>query len=105
MAYEWKILGLEAPDGELITEARYHVELTEDGKTVATEGNWYFKEPTLKTPFDQVTEKLVIEWIKDESTADGKNQIETRLLEQMFEIQTKRDVVAPWMPQIFTPVI
>lgn len=105
MAYEWKILGLEAPDGELITEARYHVELTEDGKTVATEGNWYFKEPTLKTPFDQVTEELVIEWIKDESTADGNNQIETRLSEQMFEIQTKRDVVAPWMPQIFTPVI
>ena len=105
MAYEWKILGLEAPDGELISEARYHVELTDGGKAVATEGNWYFREPTLNTPFDQVTEEMVIAWIKDESTADGKNQIEARLLEQMFEIQTKRDVVAPWEPQIFTPVI
>ena len=103
--YEWKILGLTANDKGLITEARYYVSTeTKKGK-VDTEGNWYFKEPALKTPFDQVTEEQVIEWIKEEATKDGKNSVECRLNEQLEAMASQRDTVAPWMPQVFTPKI
>jgi len=103
--YEWKIISVEAPDGELITEARYHVQLTDNDIVVETEGNWPFKDCVLRTPFADVTEEMVIEWIQKETTADGKNNIESRLAEQLFDVATRQNVVAPWQPQIFTPNI
>jgi hypothetical protein len=105
MAYEWKIISVEAPDGELITEARYHVSLEDTGKVVETEGNWFFRDYVATVPFANVTEEMVVEWIKQATSKDGRNQIEARLDEQMFEIRTKQDVVAPWLPQVFTPQI
>ena len=100
---EWKILDITA-DGELITSAKYHCQII-GSETVETEGFWYFESPTLATPFDQVTENMVVEWIKAETIRDGKNLITSRLQEQLTEIENKKPVVAPWLPQVFTPEI
>ena len=91
---EWKITDIHANDG-MIVSAKYHVKHI-DGDTVETEGYWHFSEFG-NVPFDQVTEEMVIEWIKQ---ADVENKIETNILKQMNQPQR---VIAPWLPQTFTP--
>jgi hypothetical protein len=66
---------------------------------VETEGWWKFAEPKLTVPFADVTEDIVIGWV----TADIGAQVEARLDEQAAA--TQRVVVAPWLPQVFTPSI
>ena len=90
----WKILEIQA-DGDLITGARYFC--AKNG--VETEGWWKFAEPILVVPFSVVTEDIVIGWV----TADIGAQVEARLDEQAAA--TQRVVVAPWLPQVFTPSI
>jgi hypothetical protein len=90
----WKILEIQA-DGDLITGARYFC--VKNG--VETEGWWNFAEPVLTTPFADVTEEMVIDWVKRDIGA----QVEARLDEQAAV--TQKTVVAPWLPQVFTPSI
>ena len=77
-----------------------------NGKTlkekVETEGYWVFGDPVLRVPFEEVTEEMVIEWVREDSVRDGKNIIESRLEEQINALG-KQKVVAPWLPQVFTP--
>ena len=101
--FTWKILGVSA-DGELITHAKYHVIAEdEDGTTVETEGNWWFNGKEIIKPFAEVTQDDVAKWIKEETTQYGENLIESRLEEQLAYLKKNRVVVAPWLPQIFTP--
>jgi hypothetical protein len=100
----WKILDL-AVDGELIISAKYHATLTEDSNIIETEGNWTFSDKILKTPFAEITELMVIDWIKNESMHDGKNIIEAQLIKQLNALKKQNVAVAPWMPQMFTPRI
>jgi hypothetical protein len=90
----WKILDIQA-DGDLITGARYFC--VKSG--VETEGWWKFAEPVLTVPFADVTEEIVIGWV----TRDIGAQVEARLDEQAA--LTPKTVVAPWLPQVFTPSI
>ena len=90
----WKILDIQA-DGDLITGARYFC--ARGG--VETEGWWKFSEPVLTVPFAEVTEEVVIGWVKNDIGA----QVEARLDEQATT--ASRTVVAPWLPQVFTPSI
>ena len=90
----WKILEIQA-DGDLITGARYFCVKNK----VETEGWWKFAEPKLTVPFAEVTEDIVIGWV----TADIGAQVEARLDAQAAA--TQRVVVAPWLPQVFTPSI
>jgi hypothetical protein len=92
----WKILEIQA-DGDLITGARYFC--SKNG--VETEGWWNFAEPVLTVPFADVTEEMVIGWIID---CIGQ-QVEGRLDEQLAALESQKTVVAPWLPQTFTPVI
>jgi len=101
-AYQWKILGIEA-NGELITAARYFVTAKNKDISVSTEGCWRFLEPTVKTPFAEVTEDMVIEWVKAEAVRDGKSMILGRLDDQVTYLQSQTTAVAPWLPQTFTP--
>ena len=101
--YEWKSLDVKSNDDGLITEARYLVSVETKKHKIESEGNCFFKEPKLVIPFDHVTEENVIDWIKEETTQDGKNSVELRLDEQLKSLEAQRDTVAPWMPQIFTP--
>lgn len=97
--FTWKIPEISATDG-LITHAKYHVTAQVDNESVETEGNWYFNEPTLKTPFVDVTEAMVAGWIEAESYKDGVNVIKSALEEQLARKSTS--VVPPWKPQVFT---
>ena len=93
----WKITDIQATDG-LITSAKYHVVKEQDGYSADTEGYWNFVEPSLKTPFDQVTEEMVAEWIQNESAG----AIEQRLQDQITALAAAKRVVAPWLPQTFS---
>ena len=105
ITFEWKILEISA-DGDLITHAKYHVLAQADtGEKVETEGNWWFSDKILNKPFNEVTEADVILWIQNETTQNGVNLIKSRLEEQLASLQGNRVVVAPWLPQIFTPNI
>ena len=92
---EWKITDIHAKDG-MIVSAKYHVKHI-DGDTVETEGYWHFPECG-HVPFDQVTEELVIEWIKEASKVDGKSTIEANIENQFNQ---PKKVIPPWMPQVF----
>jgi hypothetical protein len=104
MNFEWKILDLTATDGQ-ITSAKYHCTASEEGLSVETEGNWKLEAGETSIPFAEVTEELVVKWIEDSSVVDGKCVIKSRLVEQLQALQKQNVVVAPWLPQIFTPNI
>ena len=96
----WKILEIKA-DGELITAARYFCAESKGDSLAETEGWWQFAEPKLTIPFVEVTEEIVVKWVTD---AIGK-QVQSRLNEQLEALEKQKTVVAPWLPQVFTPEI
>jgi len=104
MEFEWKILELSANEGQ-ITSAKYHCTVSEEDLSVETEGNWKFDASEKSISFEEVTEELVVKWIEDSSVVDGKCVIKSRLVEQLQALQKQNVVVAPWLPQIFTPNI
>ena len=99
--FTWKILNISA-ENEIITNAKYYVTANDDTNLVETEGNWTFNYP-INVPFADITEEMVAEWIEKETMRDGVNIIKSRLEEQLNEIKTNGTVVAPWLPQVFTP--
>ena len=102
MNYKWSILDISAIDG-LITNSKYKVSLSDQDQIVETEGNWWFANPTLKIPFSDITEEMVASWIEQETMKDGINLIKSRLEEQLNELNKQNTVIAPWLPQVFTP--
>lgn len=98
--FNWKITDLQATDG-LVTEAKYYVTLEEEGRLIETEGHWKFSDPVAKTPFDQVTEEMVIDWIKQDAHQYGENIIESGLTKQLEALKAPK-VLPPWVPQIFS---
>jgi len=102
MIFIWKILEISA-DNELITHAKYSVTIQNGDDSIETEGNWWFNNPTLKVPFSEVTEEMVASWIEQETMKDGLNLIKSRLEEQLNALKDSKTVVAPWLPQVFTP--
>ena len=103
MDIKWEISEISAENG-LITHAKYFVTASENNGKVETEGNWWFKNPVLNVPFEQVTEDMVAKWIESETFKDGVNLITSRLIEQLKSL-SKKAVVPPWKPQVFTPNI
>ena len=101
MSIIWKILNISAESG-VITEAKYFVKATDEVNVVETEGNWHFDKFTCNTPFADVTEKMVIEWIKAGAMRDGRNVIESRLEEQLALLNKSNSVASPWKPPVFT---
>lgn len=99
MTITWKILDIQA-DGEVITSARYHATLAVGEFSVDTEGYCYFNEPTAKIPYSEVTEEMVAKWVENETVG-----VKSRLEEQLETLKKQKPVVAPWLPQTFTPNI
>jgi hypothetical protein len=97
----WKILEIFAENGA-ITHAKYFISATDEVNTVETEGNWWFDKYKVETPFEKVTEKQVISWIKEGATQHGKNVIESRLEEQLALLGKSKSVAPPWKPPVFT---
>jgi hypothetical protein len=105
MTAKWKILGIDSPDGELITGARYFATVSDKDLVVETEGFWTFREPKLNVQFVDVTEDMIVAWVQSETTQDGANMIEKRLNEQLEALKKQRMTPLPWAPQVFTPEI
>ena len=95
----WKILGIESPDGELITQAKYFVAAQDRDLVVETEGYWSFREPKLNIPLADVTEEMIVAWVQSEIGS----AVEGRLAEQLTDLKNQRVTPLPWMPQVFTP--
>jgi len=103
MNFTWEILEISA-ENDLIIHAKYRVQAQDDNSAIVeSEGNWWFNNPTIKTPFAEVTEEMVASWIEQETMKDGINLIKSRLEEQLNSIKNSKTVVAPWLPQVFTP--
>lgn len=96
MSFEWKIEGVQADDG-LIISAKYYCRLNGRNASVDTEGTWFFKDPKLVKPIADVTEQMVVDWIK------GQIDIEGRLTEQMDNLAAQVPMSLPWAPLVFTP--
>jgi hypothetical protein len=101
MNYAWEILDIFAKDS-IITGAKYAVTATDGSYSVSTEGNWNFNNPLTK-PFEEVVEKDLIDLIDQEAMKDGSSVIKSRLDEQIDYLKNNKSVVAPWLPQVFTP--
>lgn len=103
--FQWKILNIQTVDN-IIKAAHYHCAIEEDGIKVETEGHWKFRDPEGSfVEYADVTEQMVIDWINQEAIRDGKNLITSRLEEQLAALQDQTPVVAPWLPQVYTPKI
>lgn len=105
MTTKWKILGIDSPDGELITQAKYFASVSDKDLIVETEGFWTFQEPKLNVAFANVTEDMIVAWIRAETMQDGANMVEVRLAEQLDALKKQRMTPLPWAPQVFTPEI
>jgi len=105
MTTKWKILGIDSPDGELITQAKYFATVSDKDLVVETEGFWTFQEPKLNVAFANVTEDMIVAWIRAETMQDGANMVEARLAEQLDALKKQRVTPLPWAPQVFTPEI
>jgi hypothetical protein len=103
MVAKWKILEIDAPDGELILRAKYFASVAEKDLIVETEGYWTFQEPKLNIPFIDLTEEIIVAWIQAETMQDGVNNIERRLAEQLEALKKQQLTPLPWAPQVFTP--
>ena len=100
ITHTWKIHEVDATDG-LITEVKYSVIAAELDTTVETEGYWRFGDPVLRKPLLEVKEEDVIAWVRADSMREGVNIIESRLEEQLANLE-KDKVKLPWVPQVFT---
>jgi hypothetical protein len=96
--YEWKIEGVTVND-DLITGAKYYCKATDRGFSVDTEGTWTIKDPKTALPMGDVTEEMVIDWIKGQT----EGQVEKRLAEQVANLKAATPLSVPWNPPVFTP--
>mgnify|MGYP003343528369 CR=1 FL=1 len=87
-----KILEVHA-DGDLITHVRYYAE--KNG--VDTEGYCYLVEPKLTISFSDVTEDMVIGWVKDQFGTEKVTEIEAALQLRIDEQhQPTKATGLPW---------
>jgi hypothetical protein len=97
MILKWSIIEMNAIEG-VIKSVKYFAELSKNGKTVASEGYWYFEQDG-GIPISALTEENVIEWVRQATMKDGQNMVETRLIEQLEAIT--EPVNLPWKPAVF----
>jgi hypothetical protein len=97
MNLKWTITEMNAVDG-VIKSVKYHAEISEGDKNIASEGYWYF-EKSDGIPISALTEENVIEWVRQATMKDGQNMVEQRLIEQLAVIS--EPVQLPWKPAIF----
>ena len=98
--FYWKILEMKAAD-DLITAVKYFCSITDNKDVVETEGWCEFLDPIFETQFVDVTEEMVIEWVQ----LQMGEQVMSQLKEQMQTLKKENTVIAPWLPQVFTPNI
>ena len=99
--YTWEIIKIFSKE-DLITEIKYKLIGNNQIITIETEGTYLFNDPVLNVPFLEVTEEMVINWIEKETIVNGQSHIKSGI-EKQFNDLKNIEVVAPWLPQVFTP--
>jgi hypothetical protein len=99
--HAWKITEI-ATDGELITQAKYHITSTDEQNSIETEGNWWFSDKTLNIPLADVKEEDVIAWIKKEAVDNGVCHITDNLENQLNNLKNYKKAQLPWQPAKIT---
>ena len=100
--YTWQIIKVFSKN-DLITNVQYKLSGTDQITIIETEGTYLFIDPVLNVPFLEVTEEMVIDWIEKETIVNGQSHIKSGIEKQFNELENV-EVVAPWLPQVFTPI-
>jgi len=100
--YTWQIIKIFSKN-DLITSVQYRLLGTDQITSIETEGIYLFNDPVLNVPFLEVTEEMVIDWIEKETIVNGQSHIKSGIEKQFNELENV-EVVAPWLPQVFTPI-
>jgi len=100
--YTWKILKIFSKN-ELITGIKYKLIGDDQTTIIESEGTYYFQDPVLTLPFRDVTELIVIDWLEKETMINGQSHIKSGIEKQFNELENI-EVVAPWLPQVYTPI-
>lgn len=82
----WKIAQLdrETADGYVFT-AHYTVDATDDTYKAGAYGSIGFDKPETLVPYADLTEEVVIGWVKDKLTAEKVTEVEAALQAQLDE--------------------
>lgn len=84
--YTWKIAQLEreTSDGYVFT-AHYTIDANDGTYNSGAYGSIGFQRPENLIPFSDLTENLVIDWVKEALTEEKVNEIQTALQSQLDE--------------------
>jgi hypothetical protein len=84
--YSWKIANLEreTADGFVFT-VHYTVSAEDDTYSAGAYGSLGLERPDNLIPFDQLTEEIVVSWVKEKFGAEKVAEIEAALQAQLDE--------------------
>ena len=94
----WKIAQLdrETADGYVFT-AHYTVNATDETYSAGAYGSIGFEKPETLVAYSELTEEVVIGWVKDQLTAEKVTEIEAALQAQLDEQKTPTKASGtPW---------
>ena len=94
----WKIAQLdrETADGYVFT-AHYTVEAADETYKAGAYGSIGFEKPETLVPYADLTEEVVVGWVKDQLTAEKVKEIEDALQSQIDEQKTPTKATGtPW---------
>ena len=94
----WKITQLEreTADGYVFV-AHYTVEASDETYKAGAYGSIGFERPETLIPYADLTEEIVVGWVKDKLTAEKVTEVETALQAQLDEQKTPTKASGmPW---------
>ena len=94
----WKITQLEreTADGYVFT-AHYTVEASDETYKCGAYGSIGFERPETLVPYSELTEELVLQWVKDQLPAEKVTEVETAVQAQLDEQKTPTKASGmPW---------
>jgi hypothetical protein len=97
-AFNWKITELRVDNG-LIFQVKYHCEVSNNGKSVSTEGYWKFR--TLYKIDDNLSEHQVSHWLDLDTQEGDRHLIKDRLAEQLEALDNTESCDPPWKVETF----
>lgn len=108
ITYSWKITGLktknEPPHENAVVQTYWTKTGTdENGNTGTFSGATPFSAanvpPEQFVPFEQLTEEIVLEWVRNAVIADYEQHVNNKIQEQIDEkINVTQDKPLPWQP-------
>jgi len=96
--FNWKITELRVDDG-LVCQVKYHCEISEDNKKIATEGYWKFRKPYQIE--DNLSEHQVSHWLDLDAQEGDRHLIKDRLAEQLKALDNIESSDPPWKVETF----